>query len=250
MVSPERIDKRVVAIVEARMTSTRLPGKVLLPACGKPLLEHLIERLLRVSNIDSIVIATTINDTDNPIVELAKKLKIYTFRGSEHDVLGRVLGAAYDNNADIIVEITGDCPAIDPDIVEEGIKIFKNADAEYVENTNYPGGMNYSIFETTTLAEVECLTRDDIAAREHVTLPIYERPEKFKLLRVDAPAKYRHKNVCIELDELSDYEMIKKIFEALYPDNPKFSLTDILNLLKKNPEIGDMNLNVQRKAAR
>jgi spore coat polysaccharide biosynthesis protein SpsF len=244
------IDKRVVAIIEARMTSTRLPGKVLLPVCGKPLLAHQIERLGRALKLDDIMVATTTNAADEPIAELAESLGVKCFRGSEEDVLGRVLGAAEASRADIIVEITGDCPAIDPGIVEEGIESFLTSDVDYVENIKYPGGMNYAVFATDTLTEVELVTRDDMAAREHVSLPIYENPEKYKLMRIEAYDPFRREDICIELDEPSDYEMIKRIFESLYPDNPQFTLTDILAFFKLHPEILKLNDDVRRKTPR
>ena len=242
--------KKIVAIIEARMTSTRLPGKVLLPACGKPLLAHLIERLQLVSNLNEIVVATTINETDDPIVKLTQDLGVGCFRGSEEDVLSRVLGAAQTYNADVIVEITGDCPAIDPNIVEQGINGFFISGADYVENSQYPGGMNFTAFATKTLAEVELFTRNDPAAREHVSLPIYRHPEKYSQHKVVAPLELSRPDVYIELDELSDYEMIKAIFEALYPVNPKFNLADILKFLDSHYEILNLNTHVKRRTGR
>ncbi|MDB4593252.1 NTP transferase domain-containing protein, partial [Paracoccaceae bacterium] len=112
---------KLVATIEARMNSSRLPGKVLFPVLGRPLLSFLIERLKSVQSIDEIVIATTVNKIDEPIVELAKSLNVSFFRGSENDVMSRVIGAAESHEADSIVEITGDCPILDPDLVEQTI---------------------------------------------------------------------------------------------------------------------------------
>ena len=232
------------------MTSTRLPGKVLLPVCGKPLLAHLIERLQRVPSLDAIVVATTVNSTDEPIVELAHRLGVGCFRGSEEDVLGRVLGAAQAYGADVIVEITGDCPAIDPDIVQRCIDEYFATGADYVSNTNYAGGMNTQVFSTQVLAEVERVTRDNPAAREHVSLPIYEHPERYRLHYVEAPPDLARPDLVVELDTPEDYEMIKTIFEALYPVNPEFTLTDILVLLDSHPEILDLNAHVRHRTAR
>lgn len=247
-----RIDKskKTIAIIEARMTSARLPGKVLLPTCGKPLLAHLIERLQRVSNLDAIVIATTINSGDDPIVELAQGMGVGCFRGSENDVLSRVLGAAQAYGADVIVEITGDCPAIDPNIVAQCIDAFFVSGADYVENSLYPGGMNFTAFTTKTLAEVELFTRNDPLAREHVSLPIYKHPEKYRQYKVVAPPELSRPDIYIELDEPSDYEMIKAIFEALYPVNPEFTLADILKFLDTHPKILELNSHVKRRTQR
>src|ERR1700712_1023630 len=115
---------RVVATIEARMTSSRLPGKVLLPAMGEPMLMHLVRRLRAVPSIDGIVIATTMNSTDEPIVAFAHSVGVSCYRGSEDDVLARVIGAAESDRAEVLVEITGDCPVIDPDLVEQTIQMF------------------------------------------------------------------------------------------------------------------------------
>src|SRR5687768_5844723 len=115
---------RVVATIEARMTSSRLPGKVLLPALGQPMLHHLVTRLRAVESLDDIVLATTTKATDAPLVEFAAGAGVKVHRGSEEDVMARVIGAAEHGNADVIVEITGDCPIIDPDIVEQTIRTF------------------------------------------------------------------------------------------------------------------------------
>lgn len=244
------VHKKTVAIIEARMTSTRLPGKVLLPACGKPLLAHLVERLQRVPNLDAIVIATTVNSTDEPIVELARGLDVRCFRGSEEDVLIRVLGAAQAYGAEVIVEITGDCPTIDPNIVEQCINAFFVSGADYVKNYLYPEGMNFTAFTTKTLAEVEIVTRNDPVAREHVSLPIARHPEIYRRCNVVAPPELRRPDIHIELDEISDYEMIKAIFEALYPVNPEFTLADILKFLDSHPEILELSAHVKRKTVR
>ena len=242
--------QKIMAIIEARMTSERLPGKVLLPACGKPLLAHQIERLKRVKNLDGIVVATTINKADDPIEDLAKIMGIYCFRGSEEDVLGRVLGAAQTNKVGIIVELTGDCPAIDPIVIQEGIEQFLNSDVDYIENTGFPGGMNYAIFRTKTLSEVEKETRNDLAAREHVSLPIYENPKRYRIKRITPSKKFCRPEIFVELDEEDDYKFIKTIFEALYPKNPMFGLSEILTYLDQNPKVIQINEHVRRKTAR
>jgi len=244
---------RVVAIIEARMTSTRLPGKVLLKACGKPLLAHLIERLQRAESLDEVIIATTVNDTDDPIASLAVQLGVGCFRGSEHDVLERVLKAANEFNADTIVEITSDCPALDPKVVDKCVVAFFEHKVHFLANRInplYPGGMDVRVFSTQTLREVELISRDDPAAREHVSLPITDNEEKYKIYSLEAPPELSMPDLNIELDEPDDYKMIKTVFEALYPINPQFDLRDIISYIKENPEILEVNKNVARKDAR
>lgn len=125
-----------VATIEARMTSSRLPGKGLLPAAGKPMLGHLVDRLRKVPSLGDIVLATTVNDADLPLVEFARKWGIKVYRGSEDDVLDRVIGAAESAKAELVVEITGDCPLLDPEIVEQTIRIFLNNRCDYVTNVH------------------------------------------------------------------------------------------------------------------
>ena len=144
----------IAAIIEARMTSTRLPGKHMLLANEKPMIEHLVNRLKQVSSVDEIVMATTVNDSDEPLVELAKKKGIKFFRGSEPDVMERVIGASESVNADIIVGFTGDCPVIDPLLVEQTIQMFIHNKCDYVNNAavpGYPGGMNTQVYRLTSL---------------------------------------------------------------------------------------------------
>jgi|SRR2546422_1377036 len=243
---------RIVATIEARMTSTRLPGKVLLPVAGKPLLRHLIERLQRVNSLDEIVVATTINKADEAIVKLAAELGVGCFRGSEEDVLGRVLGAAKSYRADIIVEITGDCPAIDPDVIGRCIAEYFSTGADFVSNTlqpTYPWGMDTKVFSTRVLEEVDRLTQDP-ADREHVSLYIYEHPERYRLHNVSAPPELTWPQMHVELDTPEDYELFKAIFEALYPQNPAFTLYDMIKFLKDHSDIAGINAPIQRKGTR
>ena len=142
---------KIVCTIEARMRSSRLPNKVMLPILDRPMLELMIERLRRVPQIDEIVIATTDHESCQPIVELAEKIGVGCYRGSEDDVLDRVLKAAQSANADVIVETTGDCPVIDPQIVSETIETFKQSDVDYCANVlerTFPRGMDVQVFPT------------------------------------------------------------------------------------------------------
>ena len=138
------------------MTSSRLPGKVLLPAAGRPLLEILVERLRRAPGLDGVVIATTVNAADDPISELGEKLGVGVFRGSENDVLGRVCGALRSSGADVCVEITGDCPLIDPCVIERVFATFDVGNYDYVSNLHpatYPDGNDVEVFSMRALEE-------------------------------------------------------------------------------------------------
>ncbi|MGH8548836.1 MAG: cytidylyltransferase domain-containing protein, partial [Methylococcales bacterium] len=145
---------KIVATVEARMASSRLPGKVMLPAAGSPMLLHLIKRLKQVESLDDIVLATTANPADDVLIEFAKRECIFFFRGSENDVMERVVGAADSVHADLVVEITADCPIIDPLIVEQLIQMFLHNDCDYASNViarSYPIGMDTQIFPLAVL---------------------------------------------------------------------------------------------------
>ena len=240
---------RVVATIEARMTSSRLPGKVLMRAVGKPMLQHMIERLKRVPSLDGIVVATTVNTADDAVAQLAERLGVGYHRGSEDDVLQRVLDAAYSYNVDIIVETTGDCPLIDPALVEHCIQGYLGADVDYVSNVierTYPIGMDAQVFATEILADVAART-DDPNDHEHVSLYIYRHPEQYRLFNLSGPAELTRPDLALTLDTAEDYLLLSNILEALYPSNPKFDLADILRFIDANPELCQVNDHVKRK---
>ncbi|MCC5464039.1 glycosyltransferase family protein [Pelosinus baikalensis] len=240
---------KTVIIVQARMTSTRLPGKVLKAVLGKPLLEYQIERLRRIESADEIVIATTTNDTDQPIVDLCNRLNLPYFRGSEEDVLARYYGAAIEHRADAIVRITSDCPVIDPGVINSiiGFYIENKNQYDYVSNSlkrTYPRGMDTEVFSFHCLQESfkEAQAGPD---REHVTPFIYNNPSRFRLANVshiEDQSKYRW-----TVDTPEDYELIRRIIENLYPLNHKFTLEDILQLFQKNPGWFLINSHVEQK---
>lgn len=239
---------RIVAIVEARMTSTRLPGKHMLVANGKPMIQHLIERLKMVSSLDEIVLATTINDTDEPLISLAKKLEIAYFRGSEEDVMNRVIGAAESVDGEIIVSITGDCPILDPSLVEQTIQMFLNNKCAYVNNAaiaSYPGGMNTQVYEVETLKKSALIT-EDLLDHEHVTSHIMRNPELFLPIYLVAPPDLYWPELRLELDEQADYEFLKRIIEYFGDKNPCFSCNDVIELLRQKPGWVEVNQDERR----
>jgi spore coat polysaccharide biosynthesis protein SpsF len=240
---------KTVAIIEARMTSSRLPGKVLLPAAGKPMLEHLVDRLKKVPSIDQIVLATTVNSFDDILEDFAASAGISCFRGSEVDVMDRVIKAASSVNGDIIVEITGDCPIIDPVIVEQHIRIFHANDAAYVSNAHirsYPDGMDTQVFSLNTLKKSAALTNAKLD-REHVTLHIRNHPELFSHIHIVAPPDCHWPELGLTLDERSDYELLCQIIEHFSPNNTFFSCQEIIGLLRSKTEWVDINKHVKRK---
>ena len=240
---------KFVATIEARMTSTRLPGKVLMPVAGKPLLEHLVIRLKSVPSINAIVLATTTNADDDVLETFSKKVGIKCYRGSEDDVMGRVINAANKENADVVVEITGDCPIIDPQIVEQTIRMFKVNEVDYVSNNHirsYPDGMDVQVFKLEALKRSATLTRDALD-HEHVTLHIRNHPELFTKINLVSPTETHWPELGLTLDEPRDYELLKKIIEYFEPINPLFTCLDTIQLLKKNPAWVKINQSVVRK---
>lgn len=239
---------KTVIIVQARMTSTRLPGKVLKTVLGKTLLEYQIERLQRVKLADQIVIATTTNNTDQPIIDLCQRLSIPYYRGSEEDVLSRYYEAATLYKTDTVVRLTSDCPLIDPTVIDEVINYYNENKCDYVSNTldrTYPRGMDTEVFSYKVLKEAFD-NAIELPEREHVTPFIYRRPEQYCLGSVKLitnQSQYRW-----TVDTLEDFELIEKILSTLYPTNPEFSMQDCLELLQRHPKWERINSHIEQKA--
>lgn len=240
---------RVVCISQARMTSTRLPGKVLMEAAGKPLLAHHLGRLSRCRRLDGLVLATTVNATDDPVAALGGSLGVPVFRGDEHDVLSRFAGAAAMAQADVIVRVTADCPLIDPVLVDRAIAAFLDGDppVDYlgIDVTRFPRGLDAEVFTRAALEEAAAnATAQD--EREHVTAHIYRRPERFRL---GAPLQPEGDAVdqrwCV--DEPADLELVRVLLEALLPEKPDFGWQDCCNLLARHPDWADINRAVRQR---
>ena len=245
------------------MASTRLPGKVMKEIVGKPMLQLLIERVQRAKRLDGVVVATTTNEQDQVIEELATKLGVDCYRGSEDDVLGRVLETAQANQADLIVELTGDSPLADPALIDEMVEFYLSNDYDYVANTQmrhslkwkeestFPVGSSIQVFSTDLLDRVSRMTSDPID-REHVTFFIYEHPEMFKLGAFRAEGRfsaYRRPEIRLTVDFPEDLELLGKIFEGLHHDNPSFTLSDVIQFLDNNPHLKEINARVMQERA-
>ncbi|WP_448206560.1 cytidylyltransferase domain-containing protein [Azospirillum sp. sgz302134] len=239
---------RVVCISQARMTSTRLPGKVLMEAAGKPLLAHHLGRLSRCRRLDGLVLATTVNATDDPVAELAAVLGVPVFRGSEHDVLSRFAGAAAMADADVVVRVTADCPLIDPELVDRVVAAFLDADPPvdylHLDVTRFPRGLDAEAFSRAALDEAAANATDP-AEREHVTAHLYRRPERFRLGHpVQPDGEPVEQRWCV--DEPSDLALVRRLLEALLPEQPDFGWQDCCNLLRQHPDWADINRSVRQ----
>ena len=244
-----KTNSQIDLTIQARMASSRLPKKVLMEAAGKPLLEHMVERLKTVPSVNNIIIATTTNKDDNPVEDLANKLSIGCYRGSEANVLSRVLNATQKFGTDIIVQTTGDCPLIDPDIVEYVIQTYLSNQSDYTSNIlerTFPIGMDVQVFSRSVLEDVARRTRnpEDL---EHVSYYIYKNPDLYKLFNITAPSAQHDPELRLTLDTTEDFELIHSIFEALYPHNKAFRLDDILTFLNANSELREINRHVSHK---
>jgi spore coat polysaccharide biosynthesis protein SpsF len=239
---------KVAAIIEARVSSSRLPGKVLMPIGSKNSLEHICDRLSKVLEISEICIATTENQTDDIIENWARMRDLPIYRGSENDVLSRVLGAADMLSAEIIVEITGDCPFVDPLMVDQYLEILKSNDLDYVSNnivSTYPDGFDVQVFLTEALRKSSGLAskREE---REHVTMHIRQNPRIFKTLNIVAPKPYRYPEISVTLDTKEDLEVLRFIAKN-FKDSDLPSHMQIIDFLIANPEISKINSGITRK---
>ena len=213
------------------------------------MLEHLVNRLRAVPSLQEIVLATTTNRTDDELKEFSIRMGIGCYRGSENDVMNRVVGAAELVKADVVVEITGDCPIIDPEIVEQTIVAFKANKSDYVSNSHirsFPDGMDTQVFWLDALKRSAAMTSDALD-HEHVTLHIRNHPEIFSKSNLLAPPELHWPELGLTLDEPKDYELLKKIIEYFEPNNPLFNCLEIIKLLRQNPEWVAINQSVVRK---
>jgi len=229
---------KIVASIEARMTSSRLPGKVLMEADGRSLLLHMIDRVKQANLIDEVVVATTVNSTDDPIVKLCQEAGVLFFRGSEPDVLQRVLDTQKSVDSDVIVELTGDCPLIDPVVIDLVIQKYLDSEADYVSNAHvrsYPDGYDVQVFAYDLLDEVSKKTTK-IEDREHVSLYIYSSGE-YSLEAVIAPIEHRKPELRITLDNKGDYLLIKDIIEKSISENKDYGVQEVVDYVLSNPDL-------------
>lgn len=235
----------IVTVIQARISSSRLPGKVLLPIIGKPLLLRMIERVKRAGLIGRLVIATSTSSDDDRIEELCRDNNLEFFRGHLTDLLDRHYQVAKKYDADAVVKIPSDCPLIDPHIIDRVIKAYiDNEEYDYVSNLHpatYPDGNDVEIFSFQAL---EHAWRDAIKdfEREHTTPFLWEHKDSFTIGNVEWETGLDLSSTLrFTIDYEEDYHFILKVFEELYPVNPDFGLNDILKLIEKNPEIVEIN---------
>lgn len=239
----------ICAIIQARMGSERLPGKVLKTVLGKPLLLYLLERLRLAKTLSKIIVATTTLEEDNPIEALCHEVGISCFRGDSEDVLSRYIHAMRFFGVDVGVRITGDCPLIDPFIVDEAVLLFSEGQSkfDYVSNCvnrTYPRGMDVEVFSYEALERAfhEATTKEE---REHVTYYILMHPTLFNIGSLEERENLSFLRLTVDTPE--DFLLISKIIENLSVKHPYFSLAEIVSLLSRNPEWQEINAQIRQK---
>lgn len=231
----------ILAILQARASSSRLPGKVLKPLLGKPMLARQIERILRSELIDKLVVATSVEPEDDAIEKLCKEENIECFRGSLNDVLDRFYQAAKPYNPEHVVRLTGDCPLTDWEITDRLIKFHLIGDYDYSSNAlepTYPDGLDAEIMKFSAL---ECAWRlaDSKPEREHVTLYIYKHPIQFKIGKEKNSIDLSQLRWTV--DEPEDFVLVENIYRNLYYTNPAFKTQDVLAWLEANSKMKTIN---------
>lgn len=237
-----------VAIVQARMTSTRLPGKALLPIAGRPMLWYQLQRMRAARTLDRIVVATTTNGTDDAIADFCDRQGCDCARGPEHDVLARYATAAAQFDAQRVVRLTADCPLLPPALIDEAVDAFAATQpCDYLSNMlepRHPCGMAVEVMQATVLLQAAREARDP-QEREHVTPFIYWRPQRFRLVAMKAPSDLSHHRWTVDTAE--DFDLVSRILGALHDNQPDFGIDDVLALLERHPEWASINSHVQQK---
>ena len=235
------------------MGSSRLPGKSLADVAGVPAMTRLIRRLRQCRAVDDIILATSTAPADDALEAWAKHEGVAVFRGSEDDVLARVVGAQREMQSEIVVEVTGDCTLLDPQVVDLGIETFFANDADVVTNArvpSFPMGADVQVFR---LRDLEWVADNvgDAAVREHVSLYFYEHPERYRIIHLIAPRVWQSPAQRLQLDYEEDLAFIREVYRRLEPAHgDAFGVTEILGLVARDPQLGAINAGCEEKAPR
>jgi spore coat polysaccharide biosynthesis protein SpsF len=237
---------RVVAIIQARTGSARLPGKVLQDIAGQSMLARVVNRVRRARLIDEVLVATTDQPADDAVVQECKRCSVAVFRGDEDDVLDRYFRAAQLTRAEVLVRITSDCPLIDPEVVDKTVQAFLDVRPDYASNVvvrTYPRGLDTEVVSLPALERAWRLARQSYE-RTHVTPYIYDHPAEFKIVSVTAPEDYSRYRWTVDTAE--DLEFVRAIYTRLKDEN--FRSPDVFELLEREPLLLDINREVAQKA--
>lgn len=240
------VDRRapfVVASIEARMGSARFPGKMMRDIGGYPTIARVVERLRRCKNLDAIVLATTVSKLDDVLVNWATSHDLLYYRGSEDDVLGRVADAHQKIGSDIVVEICGDCPLLDPDVIDLAVETFHTNSSDLVTTVlerSFPKGMDVEVFSTKNLIAMACNILDK-EVREHVSLSFYNS-DQYNLLGLTAPPHWTAPEIRCVLDYPEDLTFINSIYSHLAPTGEEeFGINEVMELIRREPSLLAIN---------
>ncbi len=240
-----------LAIVQARMTSTRLPGKVLAPLVGAPMIVRQIERIQRAAALDEIVVATSEDASDDELVGVLQPAGVQVTRGPLDDVLGRFIKAIELYQPDVVVRLTGDCPLACPSVIDLVVGKFHDSAADYVSNTmrpTFPDGLDVEVTDPKALRDVAEQSAD-VHEREHVTLGVYRHPEKFVIENVTDPKGRDKSHLRWTLDNEGDLDFVTAVYDHLWTTNSKFDYAEILKFTEENPAMGRTAADAARNAA-
>ena len=242
---------RIIAFIPAHMSSTRLPGKVLMDLAGQTVLERVVRRTQRCKEVDNVVVITSITPIDDPIVGACQRMSVPVFRGSELDVLDRFVEAAFAHEAEICVRITSDCPLIDPEVADHIIQRFRLASppVDYASNKipqSYPRGLDTEVFTLEALERAWHQATEPYQ-RSHVTIYIYEHPEQFKLLSVTSHVDRSNWRWTVDTPE--DLDFIQNVYAQLGADGC-FTWEEVISLLEREPTLMDINRHIFQKPVR
>jgi len=237
---------KIVAVIQARMGSTRLPGKMLKDMLGKPMLWHLVTRVQKAKYVDDVVIATTVNKEDESLENFALANNLGIYRGSENDIVDRILNAGKKYNADVVVRIWGDCPLIDPNLIDKVLSKFVSSSYDYANNFNpptYPAGMSFEVYTLKSLERIWNAT-NDMFYRQYPFEYVYANSNSFKTMydRNDKDLSNMH----LTVDYIGDFELVTEIFRNLHSEERVFDLGDILKFLEGHPELKQTNEGLAR----
>jgi spore coat polysaccharide biosynthesis protein SpsF len=237
---------KIAAIIQARVGSTRLPGKALRPIAGETMLARVVQRTQRATLLDQIIVATTTAVSDDDIVAECQRLGVPYFRGCEEDVLDRYFRAAQAFAVDVIVRITSDCPLIEPVVGDQVIALQRRTQADYASNTlsrTFPRGLDVEVFPMMSLERVWQLAREPYQ-RSHVTPYFYHNPAQFHLAGLTADADYSHYRWTV--DTMADWQLVTAVYEHFAP-RVDFTWQEVLHLLQQRPDLATINAAVQQK---
>lgn len=237
---------KIVVIIQARISSTRLHGKILMQLGDKSVLAHAVDRVRQCTKVDYVIVATTTLPADDATVEECKKIGVKYSRGSSDNVLERYYLAAKENSADIVVRITSDCPFIDPVLLGDMLCKFNNQNIDYLSNTisrSYPRGFDAEIF-TFAVLEKTYHEAKEVYEQEHVTPYIYLHPERFNIS--DYGDNVDNSDLRVTLDTVEDWEVIQKVYKGL-SNKTDFSYIDVVRYLRHNPDIVKINATIEQK---